>query len=176
MEIHASSRYDRKSVAALCRMFRTKKTKPATAFVLTMLGYAVLTAIAVLLVCLSPDAFHFAVLTICLLALLVDTVVFFVLPRIQYRNLANLREAENRFVFRETDFTATTEGKGQSAEAELAYDTLVRVVETKAYLFIFRAKNSAFIVDRETLSDADMQELRRRMAYCLGKRYSIYRY
>ncbi|MBR3691991.1 MAG: YcxB family protein [Clostridia bacterium] len=177
MEIHASSRYDRKSVAALCRMFRVKKTTPKLHIALMLLIYGFVAAVCVALALRNGvDGFLLALMAVCALGLCAELAIFFVLPRIQYRNLADLKDAENRFVFRETDFTATTAAKHQNAEAKLAYDALVRVVETRDYLFLFQTKNQTFIVDRATLSDADMQELRRRMAYCIGKRYSIYRY
>ena len=177
MEIHATSRYDQTAVAALCRMFRVKKTTPMIHLALMLFAYAVVTVICIALVKSQGfDLFTTVLLTVCAVGLCAELLIFFVFPRIQYKNLGDLRDAENRFVFRETDFTVTTMGKSQNAEAHITYSALVRVVETKAYLFLFQTKNQTFIVDRSTLSSEDMTELRRNIATNIGKRYSIYRY
>lgn len=177
MEIHASSRYDLKTVAALCRMFRVKKTTPKLHLAMMLVAYGFVAAVCIALgVGRGFDTFVAVLLTVCAVGLCLEIVIFFIFPRIQYRNMAQLRDAENRFIFRETDFTVTTAGADQNAEAHLSYSALVRVVETKAYLFLFQTKNTTFIVDRATLSAEEMSELRRSMAHVLGKRYSIYRY
>ena len=177
MEIHASSRYDLKTVASLCRMFRVKKTTPVLHLVLMLIAYGFVAGVCIALgFGRGFDSFIAVLLTVCAVGLCLELVIFFIFPRIQYRNMADLRDAENRFVFRETDFVVTTDGASQKAEAHISYPALVRVVETKAYLYLFQTKNQTFIVDRATLSDEDMSELRRCMAHVLGKRYSIYRY
>lgn len=177
MEIHASSRYDLKTVAALCRMFRVKKTTPKVHLAMMLVAYGFVAAVCIALgVGRGFDTFVAVLLTVCAVGLCLEVVIYFIFPRIQYRNMAQLRDAENRFVFRETDFCVTTAGASQSAEARISYSALVRVVETKAYLYLFQTKNQTYIVDRATLSDADMSELRRCMAHILEKRYSIYRY
>ncbi len=177
MEIHASSRYDIKTVIALCRMFRVKKTTPVLHLVLMLLAYAFVAGVCIaVIVGKGADTFIAALFCICVVAICAELAIFFVLPRLQYKNMADLRNAENRFIFRDDGFDVVTDGEHQHAEAKVSYSALVRVVETRAYIYLFQTKNQTFIVDRKSISAEEMPVLRRCIAEKIGKRYSIYRY
>ena len=120
MEIHASSRYDLKTVASLCRMFRVKKTTPVLHLVLMLIAYGFVAGVCIALgFGRGFDSFIAVLLTVCAVGLCLELVIFFIFPRIQYRNMADLRDAENRFVFRETDFVVTTDGASQKVGVQL---------------------------------------------------------
>jgi hypothetical protein len=175
MEIHASSKFDKKTITAFSHAATFKKLNPqkhvAVMLILSLLG--VLCCVLGTFFLKGNYIFHCVMFSLCGA---LDLYLYFGIPAIQYKGLGKMQGIENRFVFGLSDFRETSKSDSYSGEGVIAYSALFKIVETKEYLYLFQTKLQANIVDKSTLSEADMIALRERLTMFLGKKYEIYKY
>ena len=176
MEIKAKGKLDFASVKALTHSVSYRKIKPKTSFVLTSVfcGVTVLFTFVMLFAFSDGSAMHLAIMAVALF--LLSIYMYFLLPKITYNALANLKDAENEFVFTNDSLKITTKSEKYTGESEIEYSVFVKVCETSEYLCLYETKNRAFVIDKSTIEDGTIEEIRCKLKEFVKKKYVISNY
>lgn len=172
MEIKARSVYDLETMTAFSHYMIYKKREPKKFFTVSVAftaGVAMAAAIEMVVF-----GFDFAMMmAIVLLAVLggLSAFMYFALPKLQYRSLAKMRDAENDFVFGDTEITVKTVGDGIEGESRLCYDNVFKAAETSRYFFIYQSKVHLLVVDKSTAEDGGAEAISEKLKKTLGDRY-----
>lgn len=165
-EISVTCRSDERALRTLQGLMMFGKKEPKR----SITRQAILFGILALLMALTSllfwkDDLPFAIFTIvasvlCLLAAAFPAYVYWHLPRRMLRK-SKQKPCESRYVFRETAFEITAESEdGFRANDTLPYTLLIKVTETADYFALFIEKNRAFMIEKHTLSNTEIGQLR----------------
>ena len=177
MEIQAKSKYDYETVKALAHTSTYKRIKPRTAFIFLM-AYSMLliTFIVTLLYIWGRDTTLIILLPVCLGVMILDGFMYWGLPKVQYKSLGKLVNIENVFLFCDDVIKITSKNTEYDGEAEIKYSLIPKVMETTKYLFIFQTKRQVYVVDKATITDDNMVEIRRKLNSSISGKYIMCRY
>lgn len=177
MEIRAKCRLDFDSIKALTHVSFYKKMNPKKAVRIRAIIWLVL----LLVIVAEMIVFDFdPVLIICIVAVLLmiafDVFVYWGLPRIQYKSLSKMKDAENDFLFTDTVLKAFTKSAEYNGEAEIEYSLFVKVYETSKYLFLYQTNNQVLSVDKSTIAGGSIEDIRNKLASSVKGKYVICKY
>ncbi len=86
---------------------------------------------------------------------------FYLMPIINYKqNMRKFGDIKQDYVFADKKLTATTDSCGVKGSSEIEYASLIKITETKEYWFIYITKVQAMIVDKSTVTDGSIEDLR----------------
>lgn len=175
MEISASALFNLKAAKALSNVKLYGKGNPAIQNTIRVIVILVLGVLSKILPFLNKDDSGIGdyLLGACLALLLVIPILHISLPIRIYRNMPKDNEAKNIFRFFEKDFLLASTGGHMQGESRIDYEMLQKVRETKTHFFLFPTKNSAYIVDKSTMSEDAIPELRRVLREATGRKYSL---
>lgn len=108
--------------------------------------------------------------------LLISYYWYFIVPKIRYKAMAKLQEAENQFLFEDETVTAVTQSGEYSDEARMEYSLFVKAFETSKYFFLFTTHNQAYIVDKSTIEGGSAADIRLKLSSVLGNKYIFCKY
>ena len=178
MEIKAKGKLDFKAIKALTHLTMFKKANPKKSFLTLLIILTVLTGILVfemiffsdytLLLSLTLSLDFFLVLLLCY--------SYFLLPKITYKSMAKMKDAENEYIFYDGFLKGFTKINEYNAEARIEYSSLVKVYETSKYLFLYQTKQQAYIVDKSTIEGGTVEEIRNNISAFLKDKYIICKY
>ncbi|MBQ2062850.1 MAG: YcxB family protein [Oscillospiraceae bacterium] len=174
MRISASSTYDRETVRDMTRfmLFRNRKQEPRKRMIMwTVLFCALMGTLIAEMVLWGFSAFTLVLVLLCAGILLLEWFFYLRLPEIQYKNAGKVADAKNEFVFTETGLEASSTASEYSGSSEMEYDTLYKIYETEAYLFLYLNKRQCFVVDKATIQGGTAEELRGALIEAVGNRY-----
>ncbi len=178
MEIKASCLYDLKTITALTRASLSKgKTNPIVFLVL----WCVVTVLYIVASFLVQEPLYAIIATRILTIFIAATTLrvlyyYFLLPKKQYKAMANTQNTQNTFVFEEDKFSVSSSNKSLDEKGVFNYDVLLKVKETKEYLILYIRKNTAFVVDKSTFENGTSEDLQKTLKPMLGKKYIICNY
>jgi hypothetical protein len=170
MEIKASSVYDKKTIIAFTKQSLRKK-QPLIVICFILLGFVDTVGLYGVLTSNYPmPSFVF-----CLAATVFFVLyVYIFLPRMTYNLHKTATDAVNEYVFYDTKLTATSTSQGISGTHEVNYTALQRVYETKEYLFLYIAKAKAMIIDKSTIENNGIEQIRAAITSQIGaNKYKI---
>ena len=173
MPISASCKLDRNAIKALTYLSLYKKADPKKRFVFWLVIFSVLAALSLFNLIRAGDTMFLILLCVSVFILLIQIYLYMVLPRIKYRGLKNMAETENQYIFYESSLKTISRSVYLSGEAVIQYSALSGVYETAEYLFLFQSDNQAFIVDKSSISDGSIEELRQRLCTYFKGSYCI---
>lgn len=177
MEIKAKCKYDLDSVKALTHLTMFKKANPKKRMVFWTIIYAiVLASITLELIYFGMDSTLYVPLCVGILGIALIYFWYFFTPKIQYNALAKLKDVENEYIFCDNIFKAVTKSKEYTGEAEIEYSLFVRVYETSKYIFMYKTNNQAFLVDKSTITDGTIEEIKNKLQSYLKDKYVICKY
>ena len=177
MKIKAKSKLDYKTIKAFVRAGLFRKSSPAKKMAIYCVVAILLTAVMSFEIkLLGPTTMSVILLCASVLLLLFELYLFFIVPRLRYRALAEMKGCVNEYVFRDDYMLAPSKDNGFDSESRIDYKVLSKTIETGKYFYIFHNKNQALIVDKSTLSGGTGLELRNHLKQFLGERYQIYKY
>ncbi len=175
MEIRARSKFDRKTITALAHLTFSGKNDPKKRLSLWVMILSGLALVILLESLLLQSTTLLKLLFLLALILFLEFFLYAGLPRIQYKMLARLQEAEHEFLFTDTALKAKTTAKDYSGESVLEYSLFTKVYETSDYFFLFQTANQVLIVDRSTLEGGNAGEIREKLASYV-KKYIVCNY
>ena len=181
MEISAVCILDETTSRALQGLILFGKKEPRRAFRRRMILYAVL--IVLLSLCafaLRDEAFFVYACPIAAILSLFGMLLLFyayrILPK-QMQKSSPLAGVENRYVFCEDALTVTTHGpNGFFAEETRPYSMLIKLAETTQYFFLFLDKTHVYPIDKNSMSEPELAEVRRRLLTSPDIRYQLCHY
>ena len=177
MEISAKCKFNKDSIRALAHLATFKKSDPKK----TVIIRAVLCVILLLVIIAEIVVFEFDIIPIVLivvdiLVIAIDCFMYFLLPRIQYKALAKLKDAENEYVFCDNVLKTYTKSKEYNGEAEIEYSLFVKVYETSKYLFLYQTNNQVLIVDKNTIEGGTAEDIRNKLSTSVKEKYIVCKY
>lgn len=102
---------------------------------------------------------------------------FAIVIKRQYKMMDKFQEQVNYFLFRDNDFTISSKtANGEyNAQVVINYTFPVKVIETDFYLYIYTSRNAAYIIDKRTIENGTIDNIRCKLMPLLGKKYKIIR-
>lgn len=102
--------------------------------------------------------------------------VYFFLPVVKYKKLSKFKDTVNEYTFYDDKICICSQNDLYKSTVEMKYELIEKTIETKKYLFIFKDKSQAYIVDKATITNGAVDDLRRKLIPLLGKKYAVYNY
>ncbi|MGN1202000.1 MAG: YcxB family protein [Eubacterium sp.] len=92
-----------------------------------------------------------------------------------YKAQGKFKETVNYFLFRDNDFTCSsrTIDGGYQDRTVISYSFPVKAIETNEYLYIYIQKNRAYIIDKKTIENGTIDNIRCKLMPILGNKYKI---
>lgn len=165
MEVHARCTIDERSIRAMQGVVMLRGREPQryirrhTVFLSVC---AVLMLLCALILYEKRVMFVFALVmaALCPLTILFNYYVYYISPRRMYRKM-KLADAENRYVFGETEVVISSCGReGYHANETFPYTLLHKVMETSEYFFLFIDKTRAYPIDKSEMTNTEIEAVR----------------
>lgn len=107
-----------------------------------------------------------------LLGLALSLISLFVANR-AYSKAGKMKNAKNEYVFTDNEIREFSYGEGIESKTSIAYTDIIKVIETHKFFFLFIIKQSAYIIDKQTVEGGTAEELKMELlAYC-PKKYEV---
>ncbi|MBQ8174961.1 MAG: YcxB family protein [Clostridia bacterium] len=181
MEISARGFLDERTMRAVQALALFGKAEPKKAFRHRVFCYAFLAALMVLFAILLWEELFFAIAcpicaAFCLIGILLFYYTYCIAPR-RAHTKSPLANAENLYVFGEDALTVTTQGvDGFYANETRPYTMLTKLTESAEFFFLYLDKIHIYPVEKATLSEEEIREIRRRILENSNVRHQICRY
>lgn len=177
MEITAKGVLNLESIKALVHFQMFRKNDPRKRIKSWTILYAILFLVLIAeLFWVGMDDTLILLLVCIIVILLLEYFMYFILPKIQYNSLAQMKDIVNEYVFTEESMQVVSKGENYHSQGEIKYSVLVKMCETSRYLFIFQNKSQAFIVDKNTIKDGSIEELREKITSQMSGKYILCKY
>ena len=176
MEIKAKCKFDFESTRALTHLSLFKKANPKKRFLTWTIISAILAVIIILEMIIFSDAMLIELLCVAIILFLLECYLYFLLPKIRYKALAKMKDAENEYVFCDNVLKTFTKHQEYNGEAEIEYSLFVKIYETTKYLFLYQTNNQVFIVDKSTIEGGIIEEIRNKLSSFVKDKYIICKY
>ncbi len=176
MEIKAKCKFDFESIRALTYLSLFKKANPKKRFLTWSIISAILAVVIILEMIVFSDAMLIELLCVAGVLFLLESYLYFLLPKIRYKALAKMKDAENQYIFCNNVLKAFTKSQEYNGEAEIEYSLFVKVYETTKHLFLYQTNNQVFIVDKGTIEGGTVEEIRNELSSFVKDKYIICKY
>lgn len=177
MEIKAKCKHDLDSIKALVRLTMFKKEDPKKRMIMWSVIYGILYAVLIFeMIAFGVDKFLIFTLSVCVLFRILMWFWYLFFPRIQYKSLSKMKDAENQYVFYDDSLKVSTITEEYDGESEIKYSLFTRVFETSVYLFLCQTNNSILIVKKSTVENGTVEEIRSKLLYYMKDKYIICKY
>ena len=176
MEIRAKCKLDFESIKALTHLSLFKKAKPKKRFLIWSIISAILSVIIIFEMIVFSDAMLIELLCVSVILFLLECYLYFLLPKIRYKALAKMKDAENQYIFCDNVLKTFTKSQEYNGEAEIEYSLFVRVYETTKYLFLYQTNNQVFIVAKNTIEGGTVEDIRNKLSLYVKDKYIICKY
>lgn len=177
MEIKAKGIFDFESIKALShlQMFGKNDPKKRMRFWSILFGILLVLVTGEILL-FGLDGSLMLMMGCAVLCIALECFMYFILPKIQYNSLVKMKDIVNEYVFTEESMLVSSNGQNYSSQGEIKYSVLVKMYETSRYLFIFQNKAQAFIVDKNTIRDGSIEEVRDKIKNQMSGKYILCKY
>ena len=122
------------------------------------------------------DTMLIGVLCVAIILFLLECYLYFLLPKIRYKELAKMKDAENEYIFCDNVLKTFTKSQEYNGEAEIEYSLFVKVYETSKHLFLYQTNNQVFIVDKNTIEGGTVEEIRNKLSAFVTNKYIVCKY
>lgn len=177
MKIKAKCKFDFDSIKALTHLTMFKKANPKKRLIFWSVAFAILFGIIILeMVVFGMDLILLVLLGVEIIWLMLLYFWYFIVPRIQYKALAKMKNAENEYVFCDNVLKTFTKSKEYNGEAEIEYSLFVKVYETLKHFFLYQTNNQVFLVDKSTIEGGTVEEIRNKLSAFVKDNYILCKY
>ena len=176
MEIKAKCKCDFESIRALTHLSLFKKANPKKRFLTWSIISGILAVIIILEMIIFSDAMLVELLCVAGILFLLECYLYFLLPKIRYKALAKMKDAENEYIFCDNVLKTFTKSQEYNGEAEIEYSLFVKVYETSRHLFLYQTNNQVFIIDKNTIEGGTAEDIRNKLSSFVKDKYVICKY
>ena len=177
MEIKAKGKLDLDAIKALTHLSMFRKGDPKKRMTLLSVLYIILALDLVILGAINGfDKFTVILVAFAVVVVAIESYMYFAVPKIKYKAMAKLKDAENEYLFMDSSVKITTSVAEYSGEGEMEYTLFVRAYETSRYLFLYQTKNQAFIIDKSSVENSDFEQIRKSLLSAIGEKYVVCNY
>ena len=111
------------------------------------------------------------------LATFLSALMLFIVDYVDDRQFeTDMKEAENEYIFYDDYVKEYTKAENYNAEADIQYKIFKKVYETGEYLFLYKNNNQVYIVEKSTIENGTVGELRSKLMSCVGDKYYTCKY
>jgi len=172
MEITASSVNNLKAYNTLVRSGMSKKWNPKKQFAIITIGLIIALVFFVLdMVFNGITNRSWLYLAFIIFAAVIYYLCYFIFPRFQYKTAGG---ANYKFTFTDDEIHITSNTYDETDI--LKYRSLFQAVETHEYLFIYMYKSFAYIIDKNTISNGTIEDIKKTISAAVPGRYITYNY
>ena len=176
MEIKAKCKFDFESIRAFTHLSLFKKANPKKWFLTWSIISGILAVIIILEMIVFSDTTHIELLCVEVVLFLLEYYLYFLLPKIRYKALAKMKDAENEYIFCDNVLKTFTKSQEYNGEAEIEYSLFVKVYETSRHLFLYQTNNQVFIIDKNTIEGGTAENIRNKLSSFVKDKYVICKY
>ena len=177
MQIKAKCRYTVEALKALVCFTLFKKATPKKGLILwTALCLAVLVIDLIELIAFDLPFFTYMGIVVTVIYLGLMYFSYFAVPKIRYRVLSVPTELEIEYAFYDDRLQLFISEDGKVKEKEIAYSSLIKAAETSKYWFLYFEGKRTYIVDKRTLQNGKVDDVRLRLGVFVGKKYYLCEY
>lgn len=177
MEIKAKYKFDFDSIRALTHLTMFKKANPKKRLIFWSVAFAILFVVIILeIIAFGMDLILLVLLGVEMLWLMLMCFWYFIIPKIQYKSLAKMKETENEYIFCDDVLRTFTKSQEYNGEAEIEYSLFVKVYETSRHLFLYQTNNQVFIIDKNTIEGGTAEDIRNKLSSFVKDKYVICKY
>ena len=177
MEIKAKSTFDFDTTKAFCHVTFYGKGKPKNWFIGFNIFCTIFLLINVAIVILFGwEDFDFSSFIPIALLYALNFLLYSWLPKIQYKSLKKAQNMENSYIFCDDVIKISSNNELYQGEATLDYGFIVKVMETTKHFFIYQHQNQAYIVDKSTVTDGTVEELKEKLKQSIKGKYIVCKY
>ncbi len=177
MEIKAKCKFDFDSIRASTHLTMFKKANPKKRLVFWSVAFSILFVVIILEnIAFGMDSILLVLLGVEILWFMLMCFWYFIIPKIQYKALAKMKDAENVYIFCDNVLKTFTKSQEYNGEAEIEYSLFVKVYETSRRLFLHQTNNQVFIVDKNTIEGGTVEEIRNKLSAFVKDKYILCKY
>lgn len=177
MEIKAKCKFDYDTIKDLTRAsLFYKKGNPKRRFVAALIMCFFILIFSVINLINKLDYVFVMYFVLGVLLLLLDIYLYFLLPKVRYKALANMRETNNEYTFCDDVIRIVTTNNDYNGAAEINYSLLVKVCETSKYFFLYQTKNQVLIVDKSTIENGTADDLKNKLISYVRDKYTVFNF
>lgn len=176
MEIKAKCKFDFDSIRALAHVSAFKKADPKKRFLTWSVISAILTLAMVLEMVIFFDTLLISLLYIVVVLFLLQCHLYFLVPKIQFKALAKMKDTEVKYVFGDNSLKVFTANLEYTSESKMEYSLFVRVYETTKYIFVYKTNNQVHIIDKSTIEGGTAEDIRNKLTPYVKDKYVICKY
>ena len=153
MEIRAKGQFDLDSIKALTHLSTYKKSNPKKAIQARAIVWSVLLLVIIAeLIIFGFDFGPIILIVADLLLIVLDLFMYFGLPRMQYKSLAKMKDAENEYLFCDDSYESFYEKRRHiTAKRKLSTPCSLKFMKHPTYFFLYQTDNQVFLVDKSTI-------------------------
>lgn len=176
MEIKAKCKLDYDACKALAHLNIFRKANPKKGFKVWIIFTVIIALVNLGSILIFHDTEFLELLFWVIVLFLLQCFIYFVIPKISYRNLVKMQEAVHEYIFCDTVLKISTKSKEYNGEAEIEYSLFVKVYETTKYLFLFQTNNHVFIIDNDTIEGGTVEDIRNKLTTYVKDKYILCKY
>ena len=102
--------------------------------------------------------------------------LYFIMPKIQFNALRQMKNIENQYIFSDDIITVTSKNENYTGETQLNYSIICKVIENSKYVYIFHNKNQVFMVDKSSIENGTMEDIKAKILPFVKDKYIICKY
>lgn len=177
MEIYAKCKFDYESVKAISYASMYRRVKPKTAFITMLIMCAIVFVLEVYSgISWGIEAISFRLLLVTIVLVGLSCFMYLGFPKMQYKALGKMKNVENEYIFCEEVIKVSSKSEEYNGEGELKYSMIPKVIETSKYLLVYQSKNQAFVIDKSTITNGTLDDIREKLTQYVKKKYIVCRY
>ena len=177
MEIYAKCKFDYESIRALTYASMYRRVKPKTAFVTMMILGSITLGLEVYNgICWGVEYISIISLILAILLVGLSLFMYWGFPKLQYKALGKMKNVENEYIFCDEIIKVSSKSEEYNGEGELKYSMIPKVTETSKYLLIYQSKNQAFLIEKATITNGTIDDIREKLTQYVKKKYIVCRF
>ena len=175
MEVHAKSKFDYETIKELTHRSSFRIIKPrAMAILIAICNIIVFWLFIESYLYYEIGANDFSTLIVILIGDGVLAYIYWGVPKIRYKALGKLQNLENEYIFGDETIKISNKSEEFNAEGEIKYTLIPKVMETPKYIFIYQNMRSVYIIDKATITNGTIEDIRAKLAqYVPQKKYIV---
>ena len=176
MEIKAKCKLDMDTTKALTHLWMFKKANPKKRMLTWLIVSVILVLVLVLEAIVFSDITMMKPIWLLVVIWLLECFLYFIFPKMQYKSLSKMKNAENQYTFCDNILKTFTKSDDYTGQAEIEYSLFEKVYETSKYFFMYQTKNQVFVVDKSTIEGGTVEEIRNKLSAFVKDKYILCKY
>ena len=124
----------------------------------------------------DSNAVSIITIVACLVGIAMIYFVYYEIPKKQYKAMEQLRNLENKYFFDDEGIAILGQNNEYKGKTEIKYSMIQKAVETSKYLLLYCSCYESYVVDKSTLMNGTIEDIREKLVSYLKKQYIICRY